>query len=141
MATCCVVNLFFTTGTEGVYNMGDEQRRKEEARRVLDQKAIRLEPVPLTLASEYYTEEEMVQFKKRKRRKKTAGRLKVEDIVPLPSEELKQDHGSRSATGRHPEEEQMETETQPTGTHTVPLQLCCYVHSVHGALDFNYFTY
>lgn len=55
-----------------------------------------------------------MQFKKRKRRKKAAGRLKMEDIVPLQSEETgKQDHGSRSAVSQ--EGEEMEVEAKPPG--------------------------
>ncbi len=46
------------------------------------------------VASEYYTSDEMVQFKKRKRRKKK-DKFQPDNLVPLGNEEETKDHGSR----------------------------------------------
>lgn len=75
--------------------MGELQKEKEKAREILKQRAITLDLPQLSLASEYYTTEEMVQFRKRKRRKKK-DKFKVEDLVTLDSKEDRgPDHGSR----------------------------------------------
>ncbi len=52
---------------------------------------------PAQVASEYFSTEEMVAFKKPKRRKKLRKKEKVkaDDLLPLNSSEDKKDHGSR----------------------------------------------
>ena len=76
------------------------------------------------IASEYYTRDEMVQFKKRKRRKKKE-KFKVEDLLPLVNDEESKDHGSRgkpiSETENEPSEignESMEVDIKP-GQHLI----------------------
>ena len=52
---------------------------------------------PAQLASEYYSTEEMVAFKKPKKKKKLRKKEKVkaDDLLPLDSTDNKKDHGSR----------------------------------------------
>lgn len=59
---------------------------------------VTLETGPTHLASEYFTSEEMVSFKKPKKRKKVRKKEKVkaDDLLPLGDDDLSKDHGSRS---------------------------------------------
>ena len=52
---------------------------------------------PSQIASEYYSTEEMVAFKKPKKRKKLRKKEKVkaDDLMPLDAGDEKRDHGSR----------------------------------------------
>lgn len=55
---------------------------------------------PVQIASEYYTSEEMVQFKKVKKKRKKV-RVKAADILPLGTEDDDtKDHGSRNHGSR-----------------------------------------
>ena len=93
--------------------MSDLQREKERAREVLEQKAIALDLPQLSVASEYYTEEEMVKFRKRKKRKRKE-KFKVEDLVSLDNEGGGgdgRDHGSRQRDAIS--DEPMETDIKP----------------------------
>ena len=63
---------------------------------------VTLELAPAQVASEYYTAEEMVQFKrpKKKRKIRKKEKLKADDLMPLDSQEsaggtASKDHGSR----------------------------------------------
>ena len=58
---------------------------------------ISLEVAPARIASEYYTNEEMVQFKKPKKRKlRKKEKFKVDDLLPLSNDRKdSKDHGSR----------------------------------------------
>ena len=58
---------------------------------------VTLEMAPARVASEYYTPEEMVQFKKPKKRRKVrkGGTVKADDLIPLGKEDTSKDHGSR----------------------------------------------
>ncbi|XP_019850472.1 PREDICTED: U4/U6.U5 tri-snRNP-associated protein 1-like [Amphimedon queenslandica] len=103
----------FTLGDTGQYDVGDLQREKERAREVLEQKAIALDLPQLSVASEYYTEEEMVKFRKRKKRKRKE-KFKVEDLVSLDNEGGGgdgRDHGSRQRDAIS--DEPMETNIKP----------------------------
>ncbi len=55
---------------------------------------VSLETGPSHIASEYYTSEEMVKFKKPKKKRKVRKKLKADDILPLGDVGTK-DHGSR----------------------------------------------
>jgi U4/U6.U5 tri-snRNP-associated protein 1 len=76
----------------------------------LQQKKIEsLESRPLQIASEYYTAEEMVSFKKVKRRVKKVrskgdGILKADDLIQETQETTSSDLGSRSRKKRMDEE-------------------------------------
>lgn len=82
------------SGQRGTFDISKREKEIEEAKRILEQRAIKLEMPKAVIASEYYTSEEMVQFKKRKRRKKKE-KFKVDDLLPLGNEEESKDHGSR----------------------------------------------
>lgn len=56
---------------------------------------ISLEVAPSQPAMEYYTEEEMVQFRKPRKKKKVRKRLKADDLIPLADERTSRDHASR----------------------------------------------
>lgn len=72
-----------------------------------------LDLVPLSIASEYYTADEMVQFRKRKKRK-VKEKFKVDDLVPLGNENGERDHGSRQKPSLdEPGEEPMEIDVKP----------------------------
>ncbi|XP_028658348.1 U4/U6.U5 tri-snRNP-associated protein 1 [Erpetoichthys calabaricus] len=75
------------------------ERELQHIKDTLRNQAQTLEMPSLTLASEYYTPDEMVSFKKTKRRVKKIRKkekpLKAEDLLPL-GEEQQHDFGSRS---------------------------------------------
>ena len=50
---------------------------------------------PSQIAREYFTSEEMVQFKKPKKKRKVRKKLKADDLLPLGEEESTKDHGRR----------------------------------------------
>lgn len=79
----------FTLGSGGSFDMQEEEREKEMMRQRLQEGRVSLHQLPAVVASEYYTPEEMVSFrkpiKKRKLRKKT--KLKADDLVPLADEQ------------------------------------------------------
>ena len=59
---------------------------------------------PAQVATEYFTSEEMVQFKKVKKRKlRKKGRVKADDLVPLGNEDTSKDHGSRGQGSKRSE--------------------------------------
>ena len=77
-----------------MYDVGKLEKEKEESKRLLHQKAIGLDLPPAVIASEYYTTDEMTQFKKRKKKKRKE-RFKIDDILPLGNDDEGKDHGSR----------------------------------------------
>ena len=83
-----------TVGDKGTFDVGQLEKEREESKKILEQRAIKLEMPKPVIASEYYTSEEMVQFKKRKRRKKK-DKFKSDNLLPLGNEEDTRDHGSR----------------------------------------------
>ncbi len=91
---CDVLVLLLLLGQEGTFDAGKLEREREESRRILEQRAIKLELPKPVIASEYYTNEEMVQFKKRKKRKRKE-KFKPDELLPLVNEEESKDHGSR----------------------------------------------
>ena len=56
---------------------------------------ISLQVAPSQVATEYYTAEEMVQFRKPRKKRKVRKRLKADDLLPLADEQTSKDHGSR----------------------------------------------
>ncbi len=58
---------------------------------------VSLAAAPSHIASEYYTSEEMVQFKRPKKKRKVRKKFKTDDLVPLGDERNK-DHSSRRYT-------------------------------------------
>lgn len=117
MYICCyyyyLLLLLLLLGDAGDYKVSDLQKEKERSRQLLEQKAITLDIPELSLASEYYTSEEMVQFRKRKKRKKKE-KFKVEDLVSLDSQESGRDHGSRHRENEPMDESvPMETDIKP----------------------------
>ena len=104
--------LLLLLGDTGLYNVSEIQREKEKARELLQQSAIALDlPLP-SVASEYYTAEEMVQFRKRKKRKRKE-KFKVDDLVSLDSEGVSRDHGSRKRDTVIGNDESMEVDIKP----------------------------
>lgn len=102
-------------GDGGSYNVGEIQREKENSRQTLQQKAVTLDLPQLNIASEYYTSEEMVQFRKRKKVKKKE-KFKIDDLVALNDES--KDHGSRKKEPEvSMEEEPMETNAIKPGNY------------------------
>ena len=114
IARVCVMNdCILSAGDTGQYDVSDLQREKERAREVLEQKAVALDLPQLSVASEYYTEEEMVKFRKRKKRKRKE-KFKVEDLVSLDTEgggADGRDHGSRQREAVN--DEPMDTDIKP----------------------------
>ena len=89
----------FALGSQGDVDTSGE-RERELVRERLQAKAVSLELAPALAATEYYTTEEMVQFKRPKKRRKIRKKeqLKADDIIPLPEELTDtslRDHGSR----------------------------------------------
>ena len=82
------------SGQKGTFDAGKLEKEREESRRILEQRAIKLDLPKPVIASEYYTNEEMVQFKKRKKRKRKE-KFKPDELLPLVNEEESKDHGSR----------------------------------------------
>ncbi|XP_062523165.1 U4/U6.U5 tri-snRNP-associated protein 1-like isoform X2 [Corticium candelabrum] len=83
----------FTLGNYGRVSTEDIEEEKR-IRESLSLKGESLQHSTGRLASEYYTHEELVQFKKPKKKRKVMRKsLKVDDLVPL--EETGKDHGSR----------------------------------------------
>lgn len=80
-------------------NVEEEQKRKRkllELKAKLAKKRLEsLDTIPLTLASEYYNDEELTKFKKPKKRvKKTRQKLKADDLLAISG-----DHDSRKDLG------------------------------------------
>ena len=76
----------FTLGMEGEFDMREEESEREMVKQRLMEGRVSLHQLPSVVASEYYTNEEMVAFrrttrKKRKLRKKS--KLKADDLIPL----------------------------------------------------------
>ncbi|XP_072318632.1 U4/U6.U5 tri-snRNP-associated protein 1 [Eucyclogobius newberryi] len=85
----------FRLGTGG-YTGGEREREIQAMRETLRSQAQTLEMPALTIASEYYTEQEMVGFKKTKRRVRKI-RKKEKDVVDiLPDDTRTTDFGSRA---------------------------------------------
>lgn len=78
----------------------DKEKELELIRMKLKQKqGVTLEMPALKIASEYLTPDEMVMFKKPKKKRKVMRKrsgLKPEDIIPLPGQSAGKDHGSRN---------------------------------------------
>ena len=64
---------------------------------------------------EYYTEEEMVQFRKPRKKKKVRKRLKADDLIPLADERTSRDHASRYMF--------VYVSTRVVGHHALPITL------------------
>ena len=74
----------FTLSTEGSFDAQEEEKERERVKQRLQEGRISLHQLPAVVASEYYTSEEMVAFRKpKKRRKIRKGKLKADDLVPL----------------------------------------------------------
>lgn len=99
----------FELGESGAVDT-EERRKRELVRQQLKARGISLETAPSQLAREYFTTEEMVQFKKPRRKKKVRKRekLKADDLLPLPEEVQARDHGSRDHGSRRRAEAEME---------------------------------
>ncbi|XP_077998125.1 U4/U6.U5 tri-snRNP-associated protein 1-like isoform X2 [Glandiceps talaboti] len=95
----------FTLGGGGGVSL-EQDRELQRMRLEMQQNAFHSLDVPaLSLAKEYYTQEEMTKFKKPKKRRKVR-KIKPEDIVPDVDVTTRQDHGSRSIRGRGMNERQ-----------------------------------
>jgi U4/U6.U5 tri-snRNP-associated protein 1 len=73
------------------------QREADIVKRKLESQALTLEQTPAKVASEYFTADEMVQFRKPKRKKKVR-RLKADDLLGMTAEKddsEQRDHGAR----------------------------------------------
>ena len=84
----------FTLGTGGDFDALEEERERERVKLRLQEGRVSLQLLPAVVASEYYTSEEMVAFrktnkKKRKLRKKS--KLKADDLLPLTEQPVKQE--------------------------------------------------
>ncbi|XP_070576696.1 U4/U6.U5 tri-snRNP-associated protein 1-like isoform X2 [Ptychodera flava] len=74
----------------------EHDREMEKIRQELKQNAFQtLDIAAPSLATEYYTHEEMTAFKKPKKRRRKIRKLKAEDLVP-EVDSTSEDHGSRS---------------------------------------------
>ncbi|XP_023236916.1 U4/U6.U5 tri-snRNP-associated protein 1-like [Centruroides sculpturatus] len=80
----------------------DREKQLELIRMKLkQQQEVTLDLPALKIANEYYTTEEMVRFKKPKKKVRKVRKrelLKPEDLIPLPGENAGIDHGSRKTT-------------------------------------------
>ncbi|KAL9958680.1 hypothetical protein ACROYT_G035729, partial [Oculina patagonica] len=88
----------FVLGSEGKYDTSKEDEVKKIQAKLKAQ-MVSLEMAKPQLAAEYYTQEEMVKFKKPKKRRKIKKRetLKADDLETLPGQaDLNSDRGSRS---------------------------------------------
>ncbi|XP_065906677.1 U4/U6.U5 tri-snRNP-associated protein 1-like isoform X2 [Dysidea avara] len=90
-----------------------EERERQIVRERLRANAVSLEGVQARVASEYYSAEEMLKFKKpRKKKKLKKQALKPDDLVPLADGDPSEfDHGSRSTGRRRLDEEDIKMET------------------------------
>lgn len=85
----------FKIGRDGHVDVSWE-KQKEEMKKEIRAKGESLKLPELKLASEYYSEQEMTKFKKRKKKVKRVRRnVKPDDLVPLPGESSVVNHGSR----------------------------------------------
>lgn len=88
----------FVIGSSGV----DREKQLELIRMKLkQQQEVTLDLPVLKIANEYYTTEEMVRFKKPKKKVRKVRKrelLKPEDLIPLPGEGAGVDHGSRKSS-------------------------------------------
>ena len=104
----------FMLGTEGEVDTA-KQRERDVIRERLKAREISLELTPSQIASEYFTTEEMVQFKKpggrKKRKLRKKEKFKVADLlVDTPASGTK-DHGSRGKSDpERDEDEPMDVE-------------------------------
>ncbi|XP_064397801.1 U4/U6.U5 tri-snRNP-associated protein 1-like [Halichondria panicea] len=96
----------FTLGVRGDVDTSEEARL-QQVKDKLQEKQVSLETGPSHIASEYYTSEEMVKFKKPKKKRKVRKKLKADDILPLGDVGTK-DHGSRRDHGSRTSQEQEE---------------------------------
>ncbi|XP_075425917.1 U4/U6.U5 tri-snRNP-associated protein 1 [Ascaphus truei] len=100
---------------------GSWERELQNIRETLQNQAQTLEVPGLRLASEYYTSEEMVSFKKTKRRVKKIRKKVQSDVLTLGHDTRANDFGSRvRGRGRRREaEEEEEMEEREERTYTV----------------------
>ncbi len=94
----------FVLGESGEVDTAEERERALIKER-LRAKGLTLESTPSTVASEYYTAEEMVQFRKPRKKKKIRKRLKADDLLAMGDDSLK-DRGSRDHGSRHSQREE-----------------------------------
>ena len=74
----------FTLSSGGSFDAQEEEREKERIKQRLQEGRVSLQKLPAVVASEYFTAEEMVAFRKpKKRRKVRKGKLKADDLIPL----------------------------------------------------------
>lgn len=104
----------FRLGTWGFAD-GERERELQAMKETLRSQAQSLDMPTLAIASEYYTPQEMVGFKKTKRRvKKIRKKEKVAD--ELPDDTRTSDFGSRArGRGRRQAEEEQQAESQDRG--------------------------
>ncbi|GMR59555.1 hypothetical protein PMAYCL1PPCAC_29750, partial [Pristionchus mayeri] len=95
----------------------EEEARARARMEMAGKTLVSLDQDKFKVASEFYTQEEMVSFRKPKKNKKErTGRkklkaLKADDLLPLEEENGRgRDMGSRKTRGRHGEEEEEERE-------------------------------
>uniref|UniRef100_W5M1A6 Spliceosome associated factor 1, recruiter of U4/U6.U5 tri-snRNP n=1 Tax=Lepisosteus oculatus TaxID=7918 RepID=W5M1A6_LEPOC len=107
---------------EGVW-----ERELQEIRETLRSQAVSLDGPGLKPATEYYTPDEMVTFKKTKRRVKKIRKrestktVTVEELLPLGEEAQGCDHGSRTrGRGRRPGQEKEEEEKEASVAPKAP---------------------
>lgn len=103
----------FTIGSNAEHEASEKRRQLEIRAKLQNKKLDSLDIVPLTLASEYYTETELASFKKPKKKKvrKIRQKLRADDLLAdVPGLSSSQDLGSRS--GRRTAPSSTETESQ-----------------------------
>ncbi|XP_060912544.1 U4/U6.U5 tri-snRNP-associated protein 1 [Labrus mixtus] len=117
----------------GGFADGERERELQAMREALRNQAQTLEMPALTIASEYYTPQEMVGFKKTKRRVRKIRKKEKQTAERLPDDTRSTDFGSRSrGRGRkqegedleevkEEEEEEEENERKSEPSHNIPL--------------------
>ncbi|UYV72976.1 SART1 [Cordylochernes scorpioides] len=115
---------------QDTFKLGEDTAAREELEREMVRARLQQQAgkilVPLQASSmkplaEYYTSEEMVQFKKIKKKRKGRKRgLKPEELMPLPGEVKKLDHGSRNKPEPMETDEPMEEDEGPIIVPPVP---------------------
>ncbi|XP_021701917.1 U4/U6.U5 tri-snRNP-associated protein 1 [Aedes aegypti] len=102
----------FTIGSNAEYEAFEKRKQMEIRAKLQNKKLEALDTIPLTLASEFYTETEMASFKKPKKKvRKIRQKLRADDLLgSVPEASSSQDLGSRSS--RRPAPTSTETESQ-----------------------------
>nr|XP_019547252.2 U4/U6.U5 tri-snRNP-associated protein 1 isoform X1 [Aedes albopictus] len=102
----------FTIGSNAEHEAFEKRKQMEIRAKLQNKKLEALDTLPLTLASEFFTETEMASFKKPKKKvRKIRQKLKADDLLnSIPEASSSQDLGSRSS--RRPAPTSTETESQ-----------------------------